>query len=147
MQPDLLKQLRDVHLPAPISWWPLAPGWYILFVIFIGLCIFAYFLLRGWQRRKRRRQTILQQFQALVERNDMAAIMALIKQVAINVYTKETVAQLNGQQWIEFLQQHNRKCQLTSEEKMQLVNLAYLPKAVIAPRICQFLQTWLEQQL
>ena len=34
MQIDPLAQLRDIHLPPPISWWPLAPGWWIL--IFAG---------------------------------------------------------------------------------------------------------------
>ena len=22
--------LRDIHLPEPISWWPIAPGWWII---------------------------------------------------------------------------------------------------------------------
>ncbi|MBT3527943.1 MAG: DUF4381 domain-containing protein, partial [Porticoccaceae bacterium] len=36
MQGDPLAELRGIHLPDPISWWPLAPGWWVLIVIFIA---------------------------------------------------------------------------------------------------------------
>ena len=32
MQADSLAQLRDIQLPEPISWWPLAPGWWVLII-------------------------------------------------------------------------------------------------------------------
>jgi hypothetical protein len=30
-----LAQLRDIHHPDPISWWPLAPGWWALAVLLL----------------------------------------------------------------------------------------------------------------
>lgn len=30
-----LSQLRDIHLPDPVGWWPLAPGWWAL----VGLIV------------------------------------------------------------------------------------------------------------
>lgn len=40
---DPLAQLKDIHLPTPIGWWPLAPGWYILMGLILFLVIiFAY---------------------------------------------------------------------------------------------------------
>ena len=42
MQPDLLQQLRDIHLPADPGWWPPAPGWWLLALISIaGLVMFT----------------------------------------------------------------------------------------------------------
>lgn len=35
-QKQLLEQMRGIHLPEAIGWWPLAPGWWI--VIALGLC-------------------------------------------------------------------------------------------------------------
>jgi hypothetical protein len=45
--------LRDIHLPPPPSWWPLAPGWWalaVLILVAIGLGLW-------WWRRQRRRHT------------------------------------------------------------------------------------------
>lgn len=34
--------LRDIHLPGPIGWWPLAPGWWLLVTVLLaGLAAYA----------------------------------------------------------------------------------------------------------
>ena len=35
---DPLSQLADIHLPEPVSIWPLAPGWWILIALLVILC-------------------------------------------------------------------------------------------------------------
>ncbi len=51
--PQLLEQLRDVHLPEPVSWWPLAPGyWIVLALVVVALGMLAY-----WLRRQPKRNT------------------------------------------------------------------------------------------
>ena len=49
---DPLAGLRDIALPAAVSWWPLAPGWWLL----LGLVLlFALALpLWLWWRHRRR---------------------------------------------------------------------------------------------
>ena len=42
--------LRDIHLPDPISWWPPAPGWWILFGLVVAAIAFVL-----WQRYRTRR--------------------------------------------------------------------------------------------
>ncbi|MBL4711699.1 MAG: DUF4381 domain-containing protein [Gammaproteobacteria bacterium] len=36
--------LKDIHLPEPILWWPLAPGWWMviaLLFVAVGLLVIA----------------------------------------------------------------------------------------------------------
>jgi hypothetical protein len=39
--------LRDIHLPPPAGWWPLAPGWWIL--IGIALLLLTWLAWRGYR--------------------------------------------------------------------------------------------------
>ena len=42
--------LRPLHLPIPISWWPLAPGWWIIIALLIVIiCLLCF---RVWQKYK-----------------------------------------------------------------------------------------------
>ena len=43
--------LRDIHLPAPVSWWPLAVGWWGL----LGLAMLVAVALILWWRQRRTR--------------------------------------------------------------------------------------------
>jgi len=49
MKADPLAGLRDYHLPEAISWWPPAPGWWLLTALTIGVA--AAWL--WWRRRGR----------------------------------------------------------------------------------------------
>ena len=35
-----LVNLKDIHLPSPVSFWPPAPGWWILAVLLISSLFF-----------------------------------------------------------------------------------------------------------
>jgi len=46
---DPLAGLRPYHLPEPVSWWPPAPGWWLLAVLLSVLAAAVY----GWRRHRR----------------------------------------------------------------------------------------------
>ena len=57
----LLSQLNDVVAPDPISWWPLAPGWWILCIVFLAVSLFLFLKIRTNSRNNRyRKQAILE---------------------------------------------------------------------------------------
>ena len=48
--------LRDLHLPEPVGWWPLAPGWWVILVIVAtALGYVLWRLYRRWQFNAPRR--------------------------------------------------------------------------------------------
>ncbi len=73
--------LRDIHLPEPIGWWPLAPAWWAVFGGVL-LCALGGFLV--WRQRRRTRvrraaQTELAKIKArfAAEADQMALARAL----------------------------------------------------------------------
>ena len=48
--PDPLAQLRDIHLPDPISGWPPGPGWWLLALLLLTVLA----VLGTWLWRRRR---------------------------------------------------------------------------------------------
>ncbi|MDF1756806.1 MAG: DUF4381 domain-containing protein [Legionellaceae bacterium] len=117
-----LAKLHDIRLPDPISFWPLAPGWYLLILLVVLLGIIAYFVILRhyslWQV-KRRALAILAMHRAeyLADSNSQracATVNELLKKVAIAYYPRQLVAGLQGRAWISFL---NKTYQYDSQKK------------------------------
>ena len=109
--PPELAQLRDIHLPKAINWWPLAPGWYLLaFVglIILGALIFYFTRKYHHDRAKRRALLLLTSYQEQYkkERNSQVSashVSELLKRVALVYFPRSQVASLQGEAWIAFL--------------------------------------------
>lgn len=107
---DPLAQLKDIHLPDPISWWPPAPGWWLLAIIVVlTVTMIIRFSLR-YIRRNRYRKEALHELECLSKnrnnqstRNTVEQLAALLRRVAIQTCGRETVAPLVGQAWLRFL--------------------------------------------
>ena len=111
----LLARLRDVHPPPATEWWPPAPMWWIL----AGLLVFSVYAFRRWViplwRRYRLRRAFLRRLeQTLVQFGSgddsqplCAALSMLFRQVAMARFPEHTVAGLVGDQWFEFINQHD----------------------------------------
>ncbi len=61
MQENLTKileeNLRDIHLPEPVSWWPLAIGWWAIIIVLILALSLLVFKLRQRKRLNQYRKT------------------------------------------------------------------------------------------
>lgn len=108
---DPLAQLKDIHLPTPIGWWPLAPGWYILLALVLFLTIvLAYAVYQRHRNALAKKQALLllNSYQKQYEQEQNGAqtsayISELLRRVALVYYPREQVASLHGEEWLKFL--------------------------------------------
>lgn len=100
-------QLKEIHLPELITWWPPAIGWWLLLII-IPLVIGGLF----WLYRRMTRKTatksakkILNQIkqQSLSDEETVKQLSALLRRVAMSVAPRDEIASLTGSAWLSYL--------------------------------------------
>jgi hypothetical protein len=108
-QVDPLSQLRDIHLPEPVSWWPPAPGWWVVALITLVAVIAPMYFLRRRFLKNRYRKVALNKLSLLDSHNKgnalvvLEEISAILRRVAMQTYGRRSVAPLAGDSWLEFL--------------------------------------------
>jgi hypothetical protein len=107
---DPLANLRDIHLPDPITSWVPAPGWWIVALTVIGLSLLVFYVRA--RRQGSARRMALRELDVLVATSaDLQQLAtgfsALLRRVAIVRYGAGAVASLHGKAWAEFLQAHS----------------------------------------
>ena len=108
---DPLSQLRDIQLPTAISWWPPAPGWWIVAAIVLGLaCLWVWYIRRRYLQNSFRRQAsqLLQQhFDNWQHQHEdhlyLQQLNGVLKRIALLRYPEVDVASLSGEHWTVFL--------------------------------------------
>ncbi|MDF1761078.1 MAG: DUF4381 domain-containing protein [Coxiellaceae bacterium] len=119
-----LSQLRDIHLPAAVSWWPLSIGWYIVGCLIILLLVVAsIFIIKRMKRYALQREAldrlhVLKQHYLADSDNNatLGQLNKLLKQVAMTVYPDQAVANLQGDAWLAFLDKTGKTTQFTQGE-------------------------------
>ena len=117
----LLNELKDIHYPEMISWWPPAIGWWILALLISGSVVIGLILVkRAWKKFKQKRallkelQRLRQQYQTNQE-NITEQLSILIKRTVMLHFPREQVAALQGQQWLDFLNRMTKTPYFTQE--------------------------------
>jgi len=103
--------IRDLHLPQPVGWWPLAPGWWILTAIAVlGLAWLLVRALRRYRRGRARRFALreLKRLEARYERGDNIVTLSremseLVRRAMLAYAPRADVAGLTGDDWLRWL--------------------------------------------
>ncbi len=124
---EALQQLRDIHLPEPVPFWPPAPGWWLLALLVMLLLSAAVWLWKRHRRTAYRRAALLELqnlHQALAQGQTAAPIIAelsiLLRRAAISRYGRQQVAELRGADWLEFLDRTGRTTQFSTQGRALL---------------------------
>jgi len=119
---DPLSQLRDIHLPEPVTFWPPAPGWWVLLVlILIGLGFLYRHAIAAMIQRRKLASTLKEldeayeaytELEAFEHKQNqagldyLASVNILLNRVALVFYPDTPAGQLTGTAWLSFLDQH-----------------------------------------
>ena len=103
--------LRDLHLPEPVGWWPLAPGWWFLIaIVLVGL---GWLLRQAWRwrqfhapRRYAMRELAALEAEYLATRNPVQLgkqLSQLLRRCMLAYAPRQDVAGLTGEAWLAWL--------------------------------------------
>jgi len=162
MQPTTnpLAQLRDIHLPDAVSWWPLAPGWWLLLAGMVLLIATAWWLLRRHQRGQWQRDALAQlqrelnQLQQDYQHNNdgaaaCATLSALIRRVAVAQFSASSIAGVQGEAWLKFLDEQALIPQHFSQSEWgeMLLNAPFSAAQVDPLPLIALCQQWMESAI
>ena len=129
-----LAQLRDIHLPNPVGWWPLAPGWYGLgLVLLFAIGALIYLLWRNWSKKRSKREALrlLAQCEERYEldadrQRACACVSELLKRAALHYFPRQQVAGLQGASWLTFLNKTSKNLDF-NQVYSELLQFPYHP--------------------
>lgn len=142
----------EVASPGAISWWPQTAGWW-----WVGAALLAWLVYRGWgllrlwyRNRYRREATArLQQLAAAPSPGGLVLeINKLLKLTAMAAYSRERVARLSGDNWVDFLNSHCPAAPFSTEQGQILALAAYTGTELKPPAASRLLAAslaWVRQ--
>ena len=152
MDPQKLP-LRDIHLPEPVSWWPPAPGWWLVLALVIGLAALAVWLYRRPRRAKAPRRLALRELERIsrdyaVHRDPQrlaVQLSVLLRRTAISLFPRAEAAGLTGEAWLVYLDGVLRDGRFTQGVGRQLASAPYSPATdVDAEALLSLCRDWIE---
>jgi len=142
MQPDLLQQLRDLQLPANPTWWPPAPGWWLVAALLLALgWLGVRIALRAYRRRRpirRARQLhteLWTRYQAgeLDDRGYVDGCNELLKRLMIHGLGIDAARRASDQPWLQLLDQALGEPAFTQGPGRMLGERRFTPAPVADP--------------
>lgn len=149
-------QLRDIHLPDAVSWWPPAPGYWLLLALLM-ISLMSFWLMRKRYRQRAVKRAALKQL-TLIKQNFrqnhdtqqlVSQLSALLRRAAISTFPRANCAALTGQQWLQWLDTglKNQPLNFNSSAGQLLVSAPY-QKTIASEQTEELLklcQQWLSQ--
>jgi len=112
-QTNPLDELADIHLPDGVSWWPFAPGWWILIALAF-ITIVAIYYWRRHQQRNKYRYLALQELQKVYQNFQqhpstsiyLQQLSNILRRTALSAYPTQFNASIKGDEWLRWLDAH-----------------------------------------
>lgn len=105
---DPLAQLRDIHLPPDVGYWPPSIGWWLVFSVLLLAIVFLFFnIYSRWKKGKAKRQAIAY-LKTINEQSEHwhIELNTLLKRAALSYFDVSYVASLHSDAWTNFMASH-----------------------------------------
>ncbi|MCW8929381.1 MAG: DUF4381 domain-containing protein [Gammaproteobacteria bacterium] len=113
-------QLADIYLPEAITFWPIAPGWWLLLGLIVIFLLLIIYLIKRKPRipeptSKELKSQALTELQAIKKKYNESSVpqeiahetikelSVLLRRYALSLYHRDDVASLTDQQWLQLL--------------------------------------------
>ncbi len=137
MEADPLAQLRDIHLPLDPSWWPPAPGWWLLIFGAIALAWFSVGYTHDWivrRRPVRRARWLYRELygelckQTLSETKFVHESNEILKRLMVHGFNIDAAPAANDRQWLALLDARYGGTEFTQGPGQALGNDRFRPR-------------------
>ena len=120
--------LKELANPEAVSWWPLAPGWYVVAAVLLMLLAWlAWRRIRRWQHDQYRRDALGEIQRMSSDEATLHELPSLIRATALAAYPRADVAALRGAAWIDWLNASAGKTLFASDDALVFDALVYAP--------------------
>ena len=132
---DPLAQLRDIHLPEPISWWPPAPGWWILALLLISALSYGLYRFFQWRNNNLYRRQALAELENsyACHKDDPTTfshqVLALLRRTTRAAFPLKKLASASTDKLLEQISNSAIETGFHRELRQQLTSLPYQSKA------------------
>ncbi len=126
-------QIRDLHLPEAIGWWPLAPGWWLLIALAgAGLFMLLRRLVRAYAAGAARRHALRQlesySREYLQHGNGVlfvSQLSELVRRTMLAYAPRGAVAGLTGEDWLAWLDRDLDRSHFAAGDGRPLIEWPY----------------------
>ena len=144
-----LDNLHDVIVPNAVGFFPLAPGWYMVLLLLLGLLFHFAIQAYKYHKKSQYRREALKELTSYSQENkeNALALLLLAKRVAIAAYERKEIAKLSDSPWWDFLEKHS-KAKVSSHAREDIAKLlyddAYVMESVLFDEITKFVTLWIK---
>jgi len=146
--------LRDIHLPDPVSLWPLAPGWWALIILLVIVLVLTMYLFRRYHNHKisapylakQELERIKNHFNSNQDKSNLVKELSeLIRRLSISIFPREKSAGLTGEEWLKFLDEYSVKNEFNNGIGRVLIEAPYQADPEFnSNELIDLISTWIE---
>lgn len=149
---DPLAQLRDIHLPEAVSWWPPAPGWWVVSLIALAAVVTGILYTKKRYLQNRYRKAALRELENIFKNGkdqqqaQLEEMSILLRRTAIQAYGRENIAPLFGDKWLDFLDNSGKTDQFSNGPAKVLGYGLYQTTAEAdLNQVMRIIQSWIKE--